>query len=188
MAILHPSAPSPGPTILAAHLAEVLGNDRILKRMLGEHPKEDLAVSPPHPVYVLEHGRIRQGGHLDRARLTAWRYLLFVEEEAVAAAELALTDDGPEFGGLNTGPFVQATIDALLFAETLDEVGEADFELRLLRSPSLLFTALWLHGPRDLLIPLRRRPRILPNLVPGRAYSPGQVLDQLRQALIARGR
>ncbi len=61
-------------------------------------------------------------------------------------------------------------------AEELDEVREEDFELRLLDIPSLYVVALWLHGARDLIVPL---PPTREGLEPYAVYEEGAVIERL---------
>jgi hypothetical protein len=116
---------------------------------------------------------------LEAAKPIAWRYLLVNEDTALSAAELIEREDGTlTFAEMNTGPFVQATADIVAAAERLDEVSRGDFELRLLRVPSVYLVALWLRGnDADLLLPLPPAPD---GLDAGHVYSPTEILVILR--------
>src|SRR5439155_13299048 len=59
-----------------------------------------------------------------------------------------------KFSHLNQGPFVEETIKGVKYAESLNEVLNNNFELRLLKIPALYIVALWLHAEQDILFPL----------------------------------
>jgi hypothetical protein len=83
-----------------------------------------------------------------------------------------------EFLGLTHGPFTAATIEALTAAEKFPTVAKSDYELRLLKVPSVYLVALWLHGDDDILVPMASPPG---GLKKNRAYSEGQVIKALSE-------
>ena len=87
------------------------------------------------------------------------------------------------FSNFNHGPFVASTVEGVGRAEALDAVQQEDFELRVLEVPGLYTVALWLHGPRDLLMPLPpTRGRLEPHVV----YEEGEVIELLREPAASR--
>lgn len=135
----------------------------------------DVSLAAPHPVFDLRADLIAAGAGLEAARLTGWRYLVAGPERAVAAAEIAIEENGS--GGrrtssashINTGPFVAAFEDAIQLAESLPDVKEGSFELRLLRISALLLMVLWLksdEGGEDILVPLDPAPSVLRAGIP----------------------
>lgn len=118
-----------------------------------------LIASVPHKVYVLDADDIANGRNLDSARLVSWRFLILDGQTPVAAIELSCDAQGqnPKFASINSGPFVAATRDAVLGAESLPKVINGDYELRALRAPSVFVMALWLkdlQGADDLVLPM----------------------------------
>lgn len=146
---------------------------------------EDVAVSVPHPVYTLGLRDVAAGAISSTARLEGWRYLLIGGEQAVAAAEVAGTDQtGVRFSHFNDGPFVGATLEGLGAAEALREVKSDDYEVRLLKAPALYLIALWLHGrEEEIYLPL---PPVPSGLKPLRAYREKELLEVLRPAAAER--
>ncbi len=134
---------------------------------------EEHELAAPHDVYTINADKVANGS-LKSARRIGWRYLVMQGERAVAAAEVQRPagTGQPEFSHLNSGPFVEGSIDALSIAESLAEVAADDFEVRLLKLPSVYVMALWLHGPsKDILIPLGPSDGHGP-LTPNKPYSP----------------
>jgi hypothetical protein len=147
--------------------------------MPGLESARGVETAAPHPVYTAGLDDLAAGKLLDAARPDGWRYLLVRGDEAVATATVGVPDAGgaPGISHITQGPFVEATLEALHRAEALDEVRGGDFELRLLDVPALYLRALWLHGPRDILLPLPPAPEPLEAYRP---YREGEVVAALR--------
>jgi hypothetical protein len=146
-------------------------------------PGADIAL--PHEVYAMGLDDVI-GADLGKARRTGWRYLMVQGDRAVAAAVV----DAPEgksrmrFSHVNSGPFVEETVNAVSQAEGLEAVARGDYEVRLLSIPALYVMALWLHGiGDDLLIPM---PPTNENLDAKKVYKPSDLLKRLKRAAQAR--
>src|SRR5580698_5204767 len=94
-------------------------------------------MAAPHAVYTFGLRDIASG-KLTKAKRVGWRYLVMRQDQAVAAAQSNLASGGAaSFSHLNSGPFVAGTQAALEFAESLPQVKQNDFEVRLLSIPGL---------------------------------------------------
>jgi hypothetical protein len=164
----------------AAHLLQstldmlaIDSNDRLrlhlMLRPLEGAPKARIKIAQGHPVYNLDLGDLVENRGLDGARLTAWRFLLFEDSDAVAAAELSVDEKSGDirFSSINSGATFQAF-------ETLlkdPELEKQEWDVRALRVPSLYLFALWLRrasGRADRLMPIGTVPKFLEK---GRTYS-----------------
>jgi len=111
----------------------------------------------PHPVYQLDVADIQQGKNLDSARRVGWRFLILDGTRTVAAIELTYGYDRLEFSQMETGPFVEATREALRILEDTPSVQDGMYEFRLLRAPGVYVMAVWLkdlQGDKDIVQPL----------------------------------
>ncbi|HVN34193.1 MAG TPA: hypothetical protein VMU96_02935 [Casimicrobiaceae bacterium] len=195
MPIIMRNAPRRGAAVLAANVTELLRAKQAPHGMKAEARPEELQHSEPHPVYVATLDDLAAGKLLAAAKQTGWRYLLVHNDEVVAEAELSAgrraakdakgakaaksaKNEDLAFAGLTHGPFVAATVDGLHAAERLRQVEKSDYELRLLKVPSVYLVALWLHGDDDdLLVPLGQPPA---GLKKNKAYTEGAVIRALR--------
>ena len=151
MPIIYRDSPEGGRQIISDKLCELLHTPELILHFLGTHDPESITVSEPHKVYVVRLDDLCDGKLLKAAKHVAWRYLLLAEAEGVAAVELSTEQ---EFVELNVGPFVRATLEALDSIDEIAEVAEGDYELRLIKIPSVYAMLVWLHGERDILIPI----------------------------------
>lgn len=156
---------------------------RFVTPALSRSTTSALALSVPHPVFVLSLDDLTSGGGLGAAAQIGWRYLIREDERTIAAVEVPLTraDAG---GGLqlNEGQFVGATDEAITQIENSAALSERDFELRLVRVMALYTMAIWLHneGPAevdDLVMPIGQTH---PALESGTQYSAEEFVERLR--------
>lgn len=160
---------------------------------LSEADPRLLSIAMPHEVAFLDTSDLRRRKVRTKSKQEAdcWRFLVLEGSEPVAAATAVRNKGGSfEFGGLNEGPLVNGTRQAVLQAEALDEVRDGQFQAALLVAPRLYVVALWLRnlsspadqrrqGEADLLIAI---PPANPALVPGEAMRPGLFFETLRRA------
>lgn len=186
MSLTHPPGPAGGRQLLTTHVAEIRAHPHLAHRALDGAASDALDASQPHRTYTMSLDDVRARTAPASLAPDGWRYLVFAGPRAVAAVELAILPAAPglRFAHVSSGRIVSATVDALNIAEALPDVQQADHEVRLLRVPSLLFVALWLHGARDIVLPLTRHGSVLPPLTP---HDGGAVLDSLQAKLQARG-
>lgn len=180
MGLANENPPPRADRLLQGHLSRLLSEPSGAAFMGGLESIQSIDASVPHPVYVAGRDDILEGKLLDVGGPVAWRYLVVRAGEDLGAAEMGLNPEaaeGLEFGGLNRGPFVRATLEAVKAAQELPEVQEADYDLRFLKVPSLRFVALWLHGPNDLILPLEDHRAS--GLDAFNAYAPAVVLERL---------
>ena len=150
-----------------------------------------LALALPHRIAFPDPADLRQGVVRGRDQADRWRFLILDGSKAVAAATAVRAGtEHFEFGGLNEGPLVRGTEQAVTQAENLDQVRDGEFEAALLVVPRSYVVALWLRnlssrpgegrlGEADLLIAI---PPSNPVLRPGEAMAPGQFFEALRRA------
>jgi hypothetical protein len=82
-----------------------------------------------------------------------WRYLI-TNAGPIAVADVKESAQGtPRFGSLIRGQIAERFEQAAELADQSFSGDEAEFEVRVLEIPALYITALWLHGPRDILVP-----------------------------------
>jgi len=140
-------------------------------------------LSQPHAVYDLRADLIAQGGGLETASMTGFRYLVSDSTgSVVAAAEVQVNSVGQAttVSHINDGPYVSATADAIGRIGTLPEVNAGSYELRLLRFAAAYMMALWLKsdtGGSDIIYPLAPTP---PPLEANRPYSSTQFIQAVR--------
>jgi hypothetical protein len=184
MSLFVPEPPAKGLRIINEALGSLLSQPgSALSAMAGINP-DRLSAAAPHRTYFVQLESVAEGRILSEAELTGWRYIVLNDESPLLAAELDIDADAGvlEFSNANLGPHAEGTLQGVRIAESLDEVRERDFELRLLEIPSLYVIALWLHGAeKDLLIPL---PPTNPGLTPYRIYPVEDLSTFLREAAI----
>lgn len=140
-----------------------------------------LTFETPIQVFFLGASDLTAGAGLDAARPVAWRYIVREGGRPIASAEAATQADGSHsFSHLNEGPFVESTVDALAAAEGLPDLGNAEFDRRLLEIPALHSVSLWLHEDaatgHDVVVPLAPAP---PDLEAGKPYAAAAFLAVL---------
>jgi hypothetical protein len=137
-----------------------------------------VSTSAPHPVYHAGLDAVLEGSLVTSAQFSCWRYLLLDDDRILAAAEIQPGSEEVEttFLGVSTGKSVRSTVRAIARAERIEEVRENDYELRLLRIPSLYVVALWLHSEDDLFVLIPPTPR---RLVPYSVHSAEQLINAL---------
>lgn len=172
-----PPPPEQGEAIILEALASAVSQPTNAAAAIAESDPQSLATAAPHRVYFVGLRDLAAGRLLAAAHIKGWRYILFEGERPLAAAELSGDREAVSFSNINRGPFVAATVEAVARVEGIDEVREQDFELRLLDIPSLYFVALWLHGLRDIIVPL---PPSREGLEPFGIYNPSEVVERLR--------
>jgi hypothetical protein len=177
MALQVPDPPEQGMGIINEALSSAIQQPNVAAFAVADAAPEDLSTAAPHKVYFVGLSDLLEGRLLSAAKLKGWRYLVFNQDRPVVAAELQTGDNEVRFSNINRGPFVDGAVEGVTFAENLDIVRNEDFELRALEISPLYFVALWLHGPQDLLIPLRPAPS---ELEPLRVYEEQEVIQRLR--------
>lgn len=123
-------------------------------------------LAAPHQVVPLTPEDVRRGLCWE-TKGSIWRFLVMDDSRAHSAVEVrerAGAADEYQFVSLNSGPFVESTVEAIHRAEA----GGHDLgEIRLIRLPALYVEALWLHGDENRFVPLSPAPS---DLDPYRIY------------------
>lgn len=158
MSLTLPESPENDLDILSKALLPHMGIDNVAGRFAtASASNQTLSVTMPHQIYFIELESIARGEMLSAAKLVGWRYLLLKDDALQAAAELSINEESGdlEFSNINESPFVEATLQAVTLAQSLEITRTYDFEVRLLKIPALHIVALWLQGESSNLIPLR---------------------------------
>ncbi len=141
-----------------------------------------LQIAEPHAVYDLRADAVAQGGGLDSAVFSGFRYLVASGDATVAAAEVQVDDTGNAtlLANLNYGPFVEATAQALPRVATLAPVSAQSYEVRVLRFAAIGLMSLWLKpdsGGADIIYPLAPAPA---DLQADQPYSSDDFIQAVR--------
>lgn len=133
--------------VVRAQLAGMAQQQQFRTRGLAAARPAALGLAAPHPVFNLALEQIGQPGAIDRAAMTAWRYLITSGSEVIAAAEASArhAKGRAVFSGTNEGVFVRGSAEAIARAEAWPEVRTGRYALGLIRVPALYVVALWLR-------------------------------------------
>ncbi len=177
MPIHTPTAPQAALDALQSGLGQLraTGGPKFLVALTTGHAAP-LAQGLPHQSYNLGLDAVQAGRGLEAAQPTSWRFLLGEPSQAPTVdAEVRAAAGTQTLAGLNYGPFVAQTFNALQAASSHPDVASGTFELRLLRVPALHVVAVWLKdttGSGDIVIPLAPAPA---GLTAGRHYSAAEL-------------
>ena len=162
------------------HLLAAPANSR--SRAMAES-MDNVSVTQPHRVFVASLADVLAKQVLANASESTTRYFLVDNDsEPFAAAEVS----GQDFAHVNEGPFVGGTARAMIAAEELGQTAPHDYELRLLRIPSLYTVAVWLSAAADdILIPAEPAPA---PLVADRPYNEADFTNALMPLAEVRSR
>jgi hypothetical protein len=134
-----------------------------------------LQVALPYPIYTAPLESVLQNRLLASAKQTAWQYVVYAEQAPVGVAEVAL-ETAPEavaplsYAAYHSDTYAAMVLHAIEAAVDAVRPSGKDYGLRILRAPSLTLLAVWLHGPEDLLFPIR----------PTRGVSEQELTEALR--------
>lgn len=151
----------------AAHL-ELLSRDlavhtrRGLETTIASEVDGDLfKVAGPYPIYngtitgVLNETLLKSAA--DNGE-TGWAFLV-IRGESTWVAELAMREGKLTLATFYPQSYAQAFVNALARAEAYDRANpDEDYDMRVLRAPSLSLNAIWLHGHVSRLAPIQRVP------------------------------
>ena len=193
MGLTLPKPPDKGREIIRTALDGIVDHSPTTRGMAaGGGEKLDLAA--PHKIFFVGLRDAAERRILSAAVQTGWRYIILRGDTPMAAAELGVDaaggggdpdeDAGLEFSQFNRGPYVISTVEGVESASKLEAVLKDDYEVRLLKIPSLYIIALWLHGAAevdDLIIPL---PPTRRGLKAFESYSEGQFADIIHEAAL----
>jgi hypothetical protein len=179
MALRFAADPANGAALVRDHLNRISARRNPLSA--GGVDFATLQVDQPHPVYDLGADAIAAGRGLAAAVFSGYRYMVSDGSAAVAAAEIQTDDQGnaTRLTHVNTGPYVQATAQALTSVASHPEVSGGSYEIRLLRAAAIYVMALWLKpdsGGADILYPLSPAPA---GLEAERPYSAADFMQAI---------
>lgn len=162
--LLANTAPSDSSDVIAEELASMIV-DGSITRQLGTFVRpEVLTATAPHPVFALRLDELSDGFDLARTRSTTWRYLLELNKQIVASMETSIHDGRHVFGNITTGPFVDGTANAILFADARTE--DDPYRFAVVHVPALHVMLLWLQSDDsadDRFVPIAPTLRSLPT-------------------------
>jgi hypothetical protein len=157
MTITRPQGPAGGITVLGRFVPHLMSRGPNALRPMGGAPAPQ--VSQPIRVYTVKLSDIRDEDFPDRAVPTGWRYLIDANGP-VAVADLKEVGQGggpPAFGRLLRGPIVEDLPRAIDYATRQFSSDTRQYEVRILEIPAIYKTAVWLHGPEEIFIPILER-------------------------------
>jgi hypothetical protein len=151
MTIVRAQGPTTGPSIIGRAMTH------LMTRGPGALPATGGAgatrATQPMQLFGLNLNDITDENFLQKAIPLGWRYLI-TNTSAIAVADVRETGSGPpRFGSLIRGMIAERLEQAAELAHQNYAAGPLTFEARILEITALYITALWLHGPRDILIP-----------------------------------
>lgn len=152
MLIRSPGAPADGVSTIGPAVAHLMsrGPDA-LPAMGGAAP----VATQPLRLFGLRLDQIKDDSFLNSATPIGWRYLIVSNGPiAVADVKAGSGQQGSNFHRLIRGELAQRLDKASELAQKRYANDPDSFEVRILEIPSLYMAALWLHGQRDVFIPL----------------------------------
>jgi hypothetical protein len=178
MPLYVPDPPAQGMDIIRDALSSAAAQPSVAASVVAEAGPQNLTTAAPHQVYFVGLSDLAEGRLLSAAQLKGWHYIIFEGDRTLATAELRIGDgDALHFSNVNRGPFAASIVEGVGRVESLDEVRDDDFELRVLDIPGLYVVALWLHGPREIIVPLPPAPEALE---PFGRYEENAIIERLR--------
>ena len=120
----------------------------------------ELHVAPPQPIYSSTIDAVVEKRLLAEAHLTGWQYMLVIGDDLAGVAEVSVSgpppgEAEPSFQVLYPAAYAEFVNTAIAEAERL----AGDYELRILRVPSIYLIAVWLVSEDEhLLLPIHPAP------------------------------
>lgn len=171
--------PQDGPAVVRSGLQRLANRNN--QPNLDSKAMATITVATPHAVYDLRADEIANGGGLETAHLTGFRYLVTKAGAPFAAAEVhGGRGQALLLANLNYGPYVAATAGALADLARSNEAQQNVYEVRFLRFSAIYVAAIWLKsaaGGADVIVPLAPAPR---GLEAGMHYSAENFLTAIR--------
>ncbi len=156
MAVSRQSPPAAVAELIANTLDRLDGDVRTFDRSFRE-------MSEPLPLYTVSAEQLAsRGGARDlsvSALLTqiGWRSVITTQEGEPSLADVKSKNDELRFARLVSGDRVSAMISAAAACEEFAD--QADYELRIIESPSMKLGAIWLAGEQSLFMPFAGLPQ-----------------------------
>lgn len=135
------------------------------------------------PIKVVEFtlDQVIQGGSEEIEQPVSWLYLISDGDSVYESAEVLIDEEGGSggFSHVNRGESATSIVTALNVLEDFGVSEEGDFELRILRIPSIYMNALWLRSPTgdDQIYPF---PPVFDPLVAYEKYTLEQLFNDLK--------
>jgi hypothetical protein len=154
MSISVARGPKGGPEAIESHLEHLWMRGPRMGAPIGGAAPSQPKTRNPLPLYVVSLEDIRDEYFLKRATQVGWRYLIFDNGPAAVADVRVTADLTPKLSQLTRGPIAQRLDGAMHYAQEAYGEARAVYEPRMLDIPELNTAALWMHGPKESLIPL----------------------------------
>lgn len=154
MAVAIPDAPELGLALVREHVPLLLEStdEAFTEKSVS------MRVARPYPLYTSTLPNLLEKRLLACACLTAWQYVVYSEEAAIGVAEVSVETEPGEpamaYAAFESERYADMVLKGMINANELIDREGGDYELRILRAPSLTLLAVWLHGNRDLLLPI----------------------------------
>ena len=111
-------------------------------------------VSQPIQRFLLKLNDLTDTDFLAKAAPIGWRYLILGPGPIAVADVKEMQSGAPSFDSLIHGEIADRLAKASELAEQRYGAQANEFEARILEIPSIHMSALWLHGPEDIFIPI----------------------------------
>ncbi|MGY8662414.1 chitosanase [Bradyrhizobium sp. UFLA05-109] len=152
MTIKLPSGPARGVDVVARAVNDLMPDQMAVLSAAGGGAAPH--ASQPIRRYFVKLSDLIDVHFLERAQPIGWRYLV-LGPNPLAVADLKEETGGEAgFDSLIRGGFASRLAEAAEYAAQRYEANPIEYEVRVLEIPSIYMSALWLHGPKDIFIPL----------------------------------
>ncbi|WP_315778808.1 MULTISPECIES: chitosanase [unclassified Bradyrhizobium] len=150
MAIRMPPGPAGGVAVVEMALNDLMA-DRVAAFAASSGAPQ---LTQPIRRFVVKLNELTDAGFLARAKPVGWRYLVIGGGSSAVADVKHDASGAPDFDSLISGDLAARLAKAAEQAEQIYGSRAGEFEARILDIPAIYMSAFWLHGPRDIFIPL----------------------------------
>jgi len=136
----------------------------------------------PYPVYFSDAHRMLECRFFEDANFSGWQYIVYRESKVLGVAGAAMVGHPSKlaYTSLEDQQMAENIVRAINRADEAASREKRDFELRLLKAPSLFLRAIWLRAATndgDLLFVLENASA---GLIPERSYTRDQLVKALQ--------
>lgn len=171
-------------TTLTFDLADPAFPTTLLGSLRDETTQAVRITRDPLPVYLASNISFLKDTVLETARRTWFEYTVVRGQRPVATLQGVIGNRQLSFSGLFHGEYLDRLMNAVSAAEDTPQVQRRDYEVRILRAPTVLLHAVWLWSTSDdLILPIWPAP---PPLEAHTVYTEQEITTALRPLAIQR--